>query len=264
MSCDSDEVRRFLISVIERSKDYRIEDVDITTTDLSRALYGLNLMTSDSPEIRQILSIFINVLPKLSGKLSGPELAKCLYGLRSMTSDSAEMSKLLTIFANEISTSQEEFSAPVLGTLFYGLSKKSLSDCEGVLPFLQAMHQKLEASTGVFDSQSIGNSLFGLILMEWKYNIVRKILLSLKGKLKQSIDTSEDKIFMDALTRNIVARYANDLRGSNSSSLQEVFAVMQDYLLLSKLKKEDIMKNRRRISEVDLGASEVVQLFPRR
>ena len=101
---------------------------------------------------------------------------------------------------------------------------------------LKALYPKLDESKEVFDSQHIGNILYGIQHVDTKFNSYRKILYVIKRKLNESIELSDDSIFMDHQTKRIVEIYTEKLRIPNASGLQEVYAALQEYLLISKLK----------------------------
>ena len=61
-------------------------------------------------------------------KFNGYDISKCVYGLKRMNSESEEVRQLLVEITNQINSCKETYSPSVIGSIFFGLQKMNSDD----------------------------------------------------------------------------------------------------------------------------------------
>jgi very-short-patch-repair endonuclease len=186
MDCDDGSLREFLAAlapIVHQSQE------TLNGQEFASALYGLQSMRSDVPEVAAVLA----ALPRLvtdRASLSCQGAGMALYGLQNMQSSTPEVRAILELLAPRIAACEEAFRSQVVGMCGYGL--KSLID-DG--PEVRAV---VEAAAAQFDSlprgtplegRHLGNALYGLQSMHRKG--VSKEVSGLLGVLRRRAQAGE-------------------------------------------------------------------------
>jgi hypothetical protein len=78
-------------------------------------------MSSDSTEVRELLSVLRVKVSECREPLSAQAVGNALYGLQGMSSDSTEVRELLSVLRVKVSECLEPLSAQAVGNALYGL-----------------------------------------------------------------------------------------------------------------------------------------------
>eukprot|EP01041_Mallomonas_annulata_P005883 gene5883-11881_t len=134
---------------------------ELSIQELSTAFYGLQQMTGDSQEVRQLLSTLTDKLESSSSdvELTGVYVGMILYGLQGMSNQYDEVRNLLQILTLKIRCTRFEFKAQQsIGMALYGLQGMS-SENEELKLLIKSLREKMNDMTSELDSQAVGNGL---------------------------------------------------------------------------------------------------------
>ncbi|KAK3271686.1 hypothetical protein CYMTET_19982, partial [Cymbomonas tetramitiformis] len=104
--------------------------VKLPMVHLSMALYGLQSMSSNEPEVKALLQA---LAPKVTGckeELSAQAVGNALYGLQSMSSNEPEVKALLQVLAPKVKGCKEQLDAQAVSNALYGLQSMSSNEPE--------------------------------------------------------------------------------------------------------------------------------------
>eukprot|EP00595_Chromulina_sp_UTEXLB2642_P003177 CAMPEP_0196766830 /NCGR_PEP_ID=MMETSP1095-20130614/31016_1 /TAXON_ID=96789 ORGANISM="Chromulina nebulosa, Strain UTEXLB2642" /NCGR_SAMPLE_ID=MMETSP1095 /ASSEMBLY_ACC=CAM_ASM_000446 /LENGTH=1338 /DNA_ID=CAMNT_0042131159 /DNA_START=514 /DNA_END=4530 /DNA_ORIENTATION=- len=197
---------------------------ELRAREASNSLYGLKCMSSESPEVRQLILALANKISSSSTDLVAQAVGNALYGCQMMTSDHEEVRYLLQVLANKVSQCVEPLEAQNVGNALYGLRGMN-SDAKEVRQLLAALTPKVATAKEDLNGQALGNSLYGLQGMSAKEIEVRNLLSVLSDKInhcwedlkaqevgnalyglkRMSSDVPELRMLIDALVPKIAA-----------------------------------------------------------
>lgn len=112
-------------------------DGNLSSAQISAALYGLQGMNSDFLEVSALLSALLGVMDIDTGTFDANEVGHALYGLRCMKSDSPEIIRLLSILGPKIEGCTGILDSVNLGMAFDGLQgMRGSSKVSSIVDFL--------------------------------------------------------------------------------------------------------------------------------
>jgi hypothetical protein len=157
--------------------------------EIGNTMYGLQKFSSDSTEIRKLLSV-LAVKFKMSStkgnkRLSPQEISNALFGLRKMTSDSPEVLIMLEVLTEKIYQCPEEFNSQSIGNSLNGLQGMS-SEEPKVIELLRALIIKVAKSRAELSAYTMGSALAGLKSMDARTVEVRTLIALLALKIDAS------------------------------------------------------------------------------
>jgi hypothetical protein len=118
---------------------------------VGNALYGLQGMSSDSSEVRAIVSALALKVQGCRGELNGQNVGNALYGLQGMSSDSSEVLAIVSALASKVQGCREQLNGQEVGNALYGLQGIEISPTlESLLDFLYGQLDALAGSTSQF------------------------------------------------------------------------------------------------------------------
>ena len=136
----------------------RTLDGNLSSAQISAALYGLQGMNSDSPEVSALLSALLGVMDVDSGTFDANEVGHALYGLRCMNSDSPEVLRLLSILGPKIEGCTGILDSVNLGMAFDGLQgMRGSSKDSSIVDFLYLQLKSLVIRTDQLQELSFEN-----------------------------------------------------------------------------------------------------------
>eukprot|EP01035_Chromulina_nebulosa_P019455 gene19455-25337_t len=203
---------------------FNILKEELRAREASNSLYGLKCMSSESPEVRQLILALANKISTSSTDLVAQAVGNALYGCQMMTSDHEEVRYLLQVLANKVAQCVEPLEAQNVGNALYGLRGMN-SDAKEVRQLLAALTPKVATAKEDLNGQALGNSLYGLQGMSAKEIEVRNLLSVLSDKInhcwedlkaqevgnalyglkRMSSDVPELRMLIDALVPKIAA-----------------------------------------------------------
>ena len=110
-------VLRALTAQVDKSKDHIL----MTGQNFGNALYGMKSMSSNSKEVRNLLSCIANLLKTSSTNMNGQNLGNALYGLQRMDESHDEVKLMLSALAHQLMTTTSKLSGLDIGMSLYGL-----------------------------------------------------------------------------------------------------------------------------------------------
>jgi hypothetical protein len=133
---------------------------------VGNALYGLQGMSSDCSEVRDVLSSLAIKVRSCREDLDAQAMGNALYGLQGMSSDCSEVRDVLSSLAIKVRSCKEDLSAQAVGNALYGLQGMS-SDCSEVRDVLSSLAIKVGRCREDLNAQAVGNALYGLYGVVW-------------------------------------------------------------------------------------------------
>ena len=121
------------------------------------ALYGLQGMSSDEKEVRNLLGVLVPILSSSDAVLSSQKIGNALYGLQSMSSDVQEVKDVLNALTQKISSTLTELDSQGISNALYGLQGMS-SDAEEVRDFVDVFAERINSSKFLYDIQRMYDS----------------------------------------------------------------------------------------------------------
>jgi hypothetical protein len=211
---------------------------------VGNALDGLKSMSSDVPEVREMLRVLVPKIVSCTEALDAQAVGNALYGLKSMSSDVSEVREVLKVLIPKIGSCTEALSAQNIGMALYGLQSMS-SDVPEVCEVLKVFAMKTALFVKPADLQFVANFLYGLIPMSldscWK-----SILSMLFINIEQSLSVSG---------QHIAIAYSKELQALNQT-LSIISVPKVDNKLRNALVSFDLLEDfNRLLSSVSLLAS---------
>ena len=120
-------VLRSLTAQIERSEGR----INMTGQNFGNALYGMKSMSSNSKEVRGMLSAIASLLKTSSAEMNGQNIGNALYGLQRMDENQVEVKLILSALAHQIMTTTSKLSGLDIGMSLYGLRAMASSKSSG-------------------------------------------------------------------------------------------------------------------------------------
>jgi hypothetical protein len=158
---------------------------ELRAREASNALYGLKCMTSELPEVRELIYAIGTKLSATSTEFVAQAVGNALYGLQMMTSEYEEIRYILTVLAVKVSRCSELLEAQNVGNALYGLRNMS-SDYREVRTIIAALTPRIATAREDLNGQALGNSLYGLQSMSSKESEVRFLLAVLATKVTRT------------------------------------------------------------------------------
>ena len=140
---------------------------ELRAREASNALYGLKCMSSDVPEVKELVLALANKLSTSSSEFLAQAVGNALYGCQMMTSDHEEVRQLLQVLAMKVAQCSELLEAQNVGNALYGLRGMN-SDHKEVRAVINALTPKIATAREDLNGQALGNSLYGLQSMSSK------------------------------------------------------------------------------------------------
>ena len=140
---------------------------ELRAREASNALYGLKCMTSDVPEVKELVSALATKLSTSTSEFLAQAVGNALYGCQMMTSEHEEVRQLLQVLAVKVSQCSELLEAQNVGNALYGLRGMN-SDHKEVRAVINALTPKIATAREDLNGQALGNSLYGLQSMSSK------------------------------------------------------------------------------------------------
>ena len=133
-------------------------DGNLSSAQISAALYGLQGMNSDFREVSALLSALLGVMDVDTGTFDASEVGHALYGLRCMNTDSLEVLRLLSILGPKIEGCTGILDSVNLGMAFDGLQgMRGSSKVSSIVGFLYLQLESLVIRTDQLQKLSFEN-----------------------------------------------------------------------------------------------------------
>jgi hypothetical protein len=158
---------------------------ELRAREASNALYGLKCLSSEIPEVRELVLALANKISLSSSAFVAQAVGNALYGLQMMTSEYEEVRFLLLVLSGKVSKCSDLLEAQNVGNALYGL-RGMTSDCKEVRTIISALTLKVASAKEDLNGQAVGNSLYGLQNMSSKEYEVRNLLTVLAAKVIQT------------------------------------------------------------------------------
>jgi hypothetical protein len=113
-----EEVKRVAVAMTAKVQGSTAE---LNGQYVGNALYGLQRMFSDSPELQALLSALTAKIQGSTAVLDRQTICNALYGLQRMSSDSPEVRALLSALTAKIRDNTVELDRQAAGNALYGL-----------------------------------------------------------------------------------------------------------------------------------------------
>ena len=78
-----------------------LQEIELNAEQIGYGLYGLQNMSSDSVEVRELLVVLTDKIRKSEAELNAEQIGYGLYGLQNMSSNSVEVRELLVVLINK-------------------------------------------------------------------------------------------------------------------------------------------------------------------
>ena len=154
---------------------------ELRAREASNALYGLKCMSSDTPEVRDLLSALTDKLRHTTGEFNAQAIGNILYGCQNLKSEYREVRELFRIIAIRVSECTEPLEAQNVGNALYGLRGMS-SDYAEIRDLIAVLTPKVVSCREQLNGQALGNSLYGLHNISSVHSEVQGLLIALAGK----------------------------------------------------------------------------------
>lgn len=163
------------------AKRFAVLTEKLKAREASNALYGLKLLNSDNPEVRELVQILSQRID-ISSPFASQGVGNALYGCQNLSSEHDEVKKLLSVLATKIANCNDVLKAQNIGNALYGMKNMS-SEYSQVREVLAALTQLISKASHTLSGQALGNSLYGLQNMSTKDAEVRMLLKALASKI---------------------------------------------------------------------------------
>ena len=157
--------------------------VPFTAIDISRMLYGLQNLSSDTTEVRDMLPVLVNVVNNCDKNFTAQAVGNALYGLQGMNSEHPQVRSLLVVLTDKVNACDEPLTAQNVSNALYGLQGMS-SEHREVRALLVVLTDKIKACDEPLTAQHVGNALYGLQGMNSDHPEVQKLLGALTSKVE--------------------------------------------------------------------------------
>ena len=74
-------------------------------------MYGLQSMSSEYPEVRQIVEVLVDKAESCKEPLNAQAVGNALYGLQSMSSEYPEVRQIVEVLADKVKSCEEPLNA---------------------------------------------------------------------------------------------------------------------------------------------------------
>ena len=145
-------------------------------------LFGLQKLNSDSPKVRDLLSLLLNVVNICKERFRARSLGTALYGLKGMSSEYDSVRALLFVLSGKVAACKEKLDAQAVSMMLYGLQGMN-SEYDEVRLMLAVLAEKMKDCEEKLNGQAVGNALYGLQGMNSEYLEVRSLLVVLTDKV---------------------------------------------------------------------------------
>ena len=149
------EVKRLVRTInnlVKHSKSSVIWD----TRSVGSALYGLQNMTAEEEEMRELL-ITLKDKVSMSESLDAQAIGNALFGLKSIKSNCIEATDLIEILSVKISQGPHELSSQQMSNALFGLQSFD-SSAPQVRRLIELLHSKLIFSSPSMSALECGKS----------------------------------------------------------------------------------------------------------
>ena len=160
---------------------------ELRAREASNALYGLKCMSSETPEVRDLLSALTNKLRFTRGEFNAQAIGNILYGCQNLTSDHREVRELIRVVTKKVIECTEPLEAQNVGNALYGLRGMN-SDYQEIRELIVALTPKVTSCREELNSQALGNSLYGLHNISSIHPEVQCLLTALANKAANSTE----------------------------------------------------------------------------
>lgn len=152
MSCKHSEIRQFIsvCAALIRSQGGFHSHVSM----ISSALMGLQLMSSDTAEVRSLLHELTEKIRSGNQIFTAMELSYSVFGLQNMTADSVEVTELLTVLTQKFDSCPYMFSCRDISMSVFGI-RRMRSNCPVVRKLVLSIASKIDESADSMDASNI-------------------------------------------------------------------------------------------------------------
>eukprot|EP00981_Chlorochromonas_danica_P013954 scaffold7160_cov156-Ochromonas_danica.AAC.6 len=193
---------------------------DFVAQAVGNALYGCQMMTSEYEEVRYLLLILASKVSRCTELLEAQNVGNALYGLRGMNSDHKEVRIMISALTPKVASAREELNGQALGNSLYGLQCMSSKEPE-VRCLLQVLAAKVARTWEDLKAQEVGNALYGLKRMSTDVPEVRSLIVALVPKIAQSPDVLDAQAVGNSL-------YGLQNMRSDSSEVLSLLSVLAE------------------------------------
>ena len=162
----------------------RQRNINFTAIGVARMCYGLVKMSSLSPEIRDIISVLIDIVHNSQEQFGAQAISTALYGLKGMNSEYFEVRMLLNELTNKVKNCREKLRAVDIGLALYGLQSMK-SKYDEVQSLLAVLLEKTKDCHKKMTAQEVCMALYGLKGMSCRQVEVRSMLVWLTERAKE-------------------------------------------------------------------------------
>lgn len=187
MKCLSSEVPEVRELIYAIGNKIAASSSDFVAQAVGNALYGCQMMSSEYEEVRFLLLVLSNKVTQCTELLEAQNVGNALYGMRGMSSDHREVRAIISALAPKIAKAKEELNGQALGNSLYGLQSMSSKEPE-VRNLLAILATKAARTWEELKAQEVGNALYGLKRMSTDCPEVRILLAALVPKIASSPD----------------------------------------------------------------------------
>ena len=152
MSCKHIEIRHYLFvcTTLIRSQDRFHSHASM----ISSALMGLQMMSSDTAEVRSLLSALVIKIQSENHVFTAMELSYCVFGLQNMTTDSIEVQELLSVLTEKFDTCPYMFSCRDISMSAFGI-RRMQSSCPVIRKLVLSIASKIDESADFMDASNV-------------------------------------------------------------------------------------------------------------
>ena len=172
----------------------KVANRDLSLSEISNGLYGLQSMYSDREQLHNALATFSKSLEKNTRRrcyLNLEEIVMMMYGLQGCRSNYKEMQSILKSLVVHINTLPKEtnsirnMESKHISMVLRGLRNMSSEDGDEVLGLVKTINERLvrEATTCRFDYCDVYSSLIGLMNLSSEHEEVRRLLVTIHRKI---------------------------------------------------------------------------------
>lgn len=185
LKCMSSECPEVRQLVFALASKVGVSMTELVAQAVGNALYGCQMMTSDHEEVRYLLQVLSVKVAQCTELLEAQNVGNALYGLRGMNSDVKEVRMLIAALTPKIATAREELNGQALGNSLYGLQGMNSREPE-VRALLSVLATKVSRTWEDLKAQEVGNALYGLKRMNSDCTEVRQLIEALVPKVASS------------------------------------------------------------------------------
>ena len=185
LKCLSSDVPEVRELVYALAKKIAVSPSEFVAQAVGNALYGLQMMSSEYEEVRYLVLVLSMKVGDCTELLEAQNVGNALYGLRGMNSDYKEVRALIAALTPKIANAREDLNGQALGNSLYGLQCMSSKEAE-VRYLLSVLATKVTRTWEELKAQEVGNALYGLKRMSSDVPEVRMLIAALVPKIASS------------------------------------------------------------------------------